>query len=158
MSDLDLERFVTAQANGEFEIARAEMKEGRKRSHWIWYVFPQLAGLGTSHMSRTYAIRDRDEAAAYLRHPVLAGRLFEITSVVAAQLRAGVPLERLMGSSIDAAKLVSSLTLFGRVAKSLKPPAGDALGSFADQADEILAAAASQGHPACGHTVSRLAR
>src|ERR1700752_3057390 len=114
MSDADLERFVTAQANGEFDTALAEMKAGRKRSHWIWYVFPQVAGLGTSHMSQTYAIRDREEAAAYLRHPVLGARLFEITSVVAEQLRAGVPLERLMGSSIDAAKLVSSMKLVGR--------------------------------------------
>ena len=70
MSDADLERFVTAQANGEFDTALAEMRAGRKRSHWIWHVFPQIAGLGSSHMSQTYAIRDRDEAVAYLRHPV----------------------------------------------------------------------------------------
>ena len=158
MSDVDLERFVTAQANGEFDTALAEMKAGRKRSHWIWYVFPQIAGLGTSHMSQTYAIRDREEAAAYLRHPVLASRLFEITAVVAEQLRAGVPLERLMGSSIDAAKLVSSMTLFGRVARSLSTSAGDPNAAFADLADEILTAAAAQGYPECGHTLNRLAR
>jgi uncharacterized protein (DUF1810 family) len=158
MSDAGLERFVTAQANGEFESALAEMRAGRKRSHWIWYVFPQIAGLGSSHMSQTYAIRDRDEAAAYLRHPVLAPRLFEITSVVAEQLRAGVPLERLMGSSIDGAKLVSSLTLFGRVARSLSPSPGDSQAAFADLAGEILTAAAAQGYPECGHTVNRLAR
>jgi uncharacterized protein (DUF1810 family) len=158
MSDSTLSRCVDAQAGGEFESALAEMRQGRKTSHWIWYVFPQLAGLGTSHMSQTYAIRDRDEAAAYLRHPVLAPRLFEITSVVAEQLRAGISLERLMGSSIDAAKLVSSQTLFGRVARSLSASPGDPHAAFADLADEILTAAAAQGYPACSHTVNRLAR
>ena len=158
MSDAGLERFVTAQANGEFDAALAEMRAGRKRSHWIWYVFPQIAGLGSSHMSQTYAIRDREEAAAYLRHPVLAPRLFEITSVVAEQLRTGVAVDRLMGSSIDAAKLASSMTLFGRVARSLMTSPGDPHATFADLADEILAAAAAQGYPACGHTLNRLAR
>ncbi len=158
MSDADLERFVTAQANGEFDTALAEMRAGRKRSHWIWHVFPQIAGLGSSHMSQTYAIRDRDEAVAYLRHPVLAARLLEITTAVADQVRKGAPVDRLMGSSIDAAKLVSSLTLFGRVARSLSTSPGDAHAAFADLADEVLTAAAAQGHPECGHTVNRLAR
>lgn len=158
MTEADLERFVMAQADGEFESALAEMRAGRKRTHWIWYVFPQLAGLGTSHMSQTYAIRDRQEAVAYLRHPVLAGRLFEITTAVAEQVRSGVTVDRLMGSSIDAAKLVSSLTLFGRVARSLSASPGDSHAAFADLADEILTAAAPQGYPECGHTVNRLAR
>jgi uncharacterized protein (DUF1810 family) len=158
MPEADLERFVTAQADGEFESALSEMNAGRKRTHWIWYVFPQIAGLGTSHMSQTYAIRDREEAVAYLQHPVLAGRLFEITAAVAGQLRTGVSVDRLLGSSIDAAKLVSSLTLFGRVARSLSASPGDSHASFAGQADEILTAAAAQGYPACGHTINRLAR
>ena len=158
MSDSTLSRFVDAQAGGEFESALAEMKAGHKRSHWIWYIFPQLSGLGTSHMSQTYAIRDRDEAVTYLRHPVLAARLLEITTAVADQVRKGVPVDRLMGSSIDAAKLVSSLTLFGRVARSLSTSPGDAHATFADLADEILTAAAAQGYPECGHTVNRLAR
>jgi uncharacterized protein (DUF1810 family) len=158
MSDSSLSRFVDAQTSGEFESALAEMKAGHKRSHWMWYVFPQLAGLGTSHMSRTYAIRDREEAVAYLRHPVLAPRLFEITSGVAEQLRVGVPVDRLMGSSIDAAKLVSSLTLFGRVARSLSASPGDAPAAFADLADEILTSAASQGYAACQHTLGQLGK
>ena len=158
MSDADLERFVTAQANGEFDTALAEMRAGRKRSHWIWYVFPQIGGLGMSHMSQAYAIRDRDEAVAYLRHPVLAARLLDITTTVADQVRTGVPVDRLMGSSIDAAKLVSSMTLFGRVARSLSRSPGDPHAAFADLADEILTAAAAQGYPECGHTLNRLAR
>ena len=83
MSERDLARFVDAQSGGEYEAALAEMKAGRKQSHWIWYVFPQIAGLGMSHMSQLYAIRDRDEAVAYLRHPVLSARLLEITTAVA---------------------------------------------------------------------------
>src|SRR3954452_2962874 len=73
----DLARFVEAQA-GEYSQALAEIKAGRKRSHWIWYVFPQIDGLGFSSMSRRYAIKSVDEAKAYLAHPVLGPRLVEI--------------------------------------------------------------------------------
>jgi len=70
----DLERFVQAQ-QGVYETALAELRAGRKRSHWMWFIFPQVAGLGQSEMSRKYAIRSSDEAAAYLAHPVLGDRL-----------------------------------------------------------------------------------
>lgn len=156
MSDADLERFVTAQANGEFDTALVEMREGQKQSHWIWYVFPQIQGLGLSFNSRRYAIRDRDEAAAYLRHPLLGPRLFEITAVAADQLRHGVPLDRLMGSPTDAAKLISSMTLFGPVSRGLSDSPGDAFADFADRADEILAAGSAQGYPGCQHTLAQL--
>ena len=73
----DLGRFVDAQA-GDYDQALAEIKAGRKRSHWIWYVFPQIDGLGFSSMSRRYAIKSMDEAKAYLAHPVLGKRLVEI--------------------------------------------------------------------------------
>jgi uncharacterized protein (DUF1810 family) len=153
-----LARFVEAQANGAWEAALAEITAGRKRGHWIWYTFPQIAGLGTSHMSQAYAIRDGDEAEEYLRDPVLSERLLDISRAAADHLRNGVPLNTLMGSSIDAAKLVSSMTLFGEVARRLparaRTPATEAL---ADAADAILAAAASQGHPRCEHTMRRLA-
>ena len=79
---LDLERFVLAQdADDAYTTAWAEIREGEKRSHWIWYVFPQVAGLGLSGMSRTYAIADLDEARAFLAHPVLGRRLREITEL-----------------------------------------------------------------------------
>src|SRR5687767_15099659 len=110
---------MDAQREGEYESALAEIGAGRKRGHWIWYVFPQIAGLGTSHMSQAYAIRDRDEAVQYLRHPVLSARLLEIASAAAAHLQQGVAIGTLMGSSIDATKLVSSMTLFGEVARTL---------------------------------------
>jgi uncharacterized protein (DUF1810 family) len=156
MSERDLARFVDAQAGGEYETALAEMKAGRKHSHWIWYVFPQISGLGMSHMSQLYAIRDRDEAVAYLRHPVLFARLLEITTAVAEQVRAGAAIERLMGSSIDATKLVSSLTLFSDVARSLSESPTDANAVLADLAEEVLIAAAAQGYQRCHHTLDRL--
>jgi uncharacterized protein (DUF1810 family) len=156
MTDPDLRRFVNAQSTGEFDTALAEMTAGRKRSHWIWFVFPQLAGLGTSDMARRYAIRDRDEAIAYLRDPLLAARLLEITTAVAEQVRQGAELNRLMGSAVDATKLVSSLTLFGHAARALNEAGSSAHAPLAGLADEILAAAAAQGYAPCRHTLERL--
>jgi len=78
----DLERFVRAQdAGGSYTKARTEIRAGAKSSHWIWYVFPQIAGLGRSFMSRDFAISDLDEARAFLAHPVLGRRLREITAL-----------------------------------------------------------------------------
>ena len=156
MSERDLARFVDAQSGGDYEAALAEMKAGRKQSHWIWYVFPQITGLGMSHMSQLYAIRDRDEAVAYLRHPVLSARLLEITTAVAEHVRNGAALDRLMGSSIDATKLVSSLTLFGKVARSLSDSRTDANAALADLAEEVLIAGAAQGYQRCHHTLRTL--
>lgn len=156
MSGSSLDRFVEAQAGGEYETALGEMKSGRKQHHWIWYVFPQISGLGMSHMSQLYAIRDRDETVAYLRHPLLFARLLEITTAVAEQVREGVAVDRLMGSSIDATKLVSSLTLFGDVARGLTESPTDANAVLADLAEEVLIGAAAQGYPRCRHTLERL--
>ena len=153
----EIGRFVEAQANGEYEAALAEMTAGRKRGHWIWYTFPQIAGLGTSHMSQTYAIRNRAEAQEYLRHPLLSQRLLDIAGAAADHLRKGVALNTLMGSSIDAGKLVSSMTLFGEVTRALPPEAQTATTeALASAAEAILAAAAAQGYPRCEHTLTRL--
>jgi uncharacterized protein (DUF1810 family) len=106
----DLERFVTAQdERGVYAAALAELRRGRKTSHWMWFVFPQIRGLGLSAMSRKYAIASVAEAAAYLRHPVLGPRLIECTEVVA-QTR-GRTADEIFGG-IDAQKLHSSMTLF----------------------------------------------
>ena len=157
MSSPDLYRFVHAQAGGEYDTALAEMKAGRKRSHWIWYVFPQIAGLGRSSMSQTYAICDREEAVAYLQHPLLSARLLEITRVAAGHVKQGAALDRLMGSPIDAAKLVSSMTLFHDVARGLPAGASSAdTKALVNDAATILAAGEAQGYPACRHTRSRL--
>jgi uncharacterized protein (DUF1810 family) len=153
-----LERFVAAQDDGgAFDAALSEMKEGRKRGHWIWYVFPQLVGLGTSHMSRIYGIRDIREAQAYLQHPVLFSRLTAVTTAVAGHVRNGIRLESLMSSTVDAQKLVSSLTLFSGVARSAPGGKGQAeYEAFADMADEILRVAATQGYPRCRLTLGQL--
>jgi uncharacterized protein (DUF1810 family) len=104
----DLDRFVAAQA-GSYETALAEIRRGAKRSHWMWYIFPQIAGLGRSDMARRYAIRSLDEARAYLAHPLLGARLREC--VAALQDLIGLTAESVFGD-IDATKLRSSLTLF----------------------------------------------
>lgn len=105
----DLERFVEAQ-DGVYEYALDELRRGRKTRHWMWYVFPQVAGLGHSAMSQRYAIGSIDEARAYLAHPVLGARLRECAAVVAA---APAGAEAIFGG-IDAVKLRSSMTLFAR--------------------------------------------
>lgn len=112
----DLARFVVAQegAYGSYADALAEMRAGRKETHWIWYVFPQLRELGTSRMSRRYGISGLDEAVAYLSHPLLGQRLVEV-SQAALGSGAGDPLS-LMSSQVDAAKLRSSMTLFSAAA------------------------------------------
>lgn len=151
-------RFFAAQDGGEFEAALAEITSAQKVGHWIWYVFPQLAGLGLSRMSQAYGIRDRAEAVEYLHDPVLRSRLETITAIAAKHTRAGLPVERLMGSAIDATKLVSSLTLFGTVAHELETSGEPRFAPFAKLAEEILTAAESQGYPRCRYTLERLAR
>ena len=112
----NLERFVAAQnAGGTYDRAVSELRRGLKTSHWMWFVFPQIAGLGQSQMSRTYAISSLEEARAYLRHPVLGRRLLECAGIVAAA-RAG-SAEQIFGG-IDAQKLHSSMTLFLRAEPS----------------------------------------
>ncbi len=109
-----LERFVTAQdAGGTYDRVTAELRQGRKVSHWMWFVFPQIAGLGQSPTSKKYAITSVDEARAYLSHPVLGPRLLECTDIVAQST--GLTAVRIFGG-IDAQKLRSSMTLFSRAA------------------------------------------
>ena len=110
--DFDLERFVSAQ-DGVFDGALAELRAGRKTGHWIWFVFPQVAGLGRSEMSRIYSIGSLAEARAYLAHPVLGPRLREAAAAVLATH--GRSADEILGS-IDAVKLRSSMTLFLRAA------------------------------------------
>ncbi|MDQ1596367.1 MAG: hypothetical protein QOH40_2923 [Arthrobacter pascens] len=110
----DLDRFVTAQnSRGTYEQALAELQAGSKRSHWMWFIFPQIAGLGQSATSRKYAIRSLEEAAAYVQHPVLGPRLIECADTVGALK--DQTAEEVFGR-IDARKLHSSATLFLRAA------------------------------------------
>jgi uncharacterized protein (DUF1810 family) len=114
----DLSRFVAAQ-EGSYSQALAELRRGRKQSHWMWFVFPQIAGLGHSTMAQRYAIAGREEARAYLAHPLLGPRLVEATGAVTAAAP-GASAEAIMGG-IDAVKLRSSLTLFAAVADDPAP-------------------------------------
>jgi len=104
----DLSRFVEAQ-QGSYEQALTEIRRGAKRTHWMWFVFPQIAGLGTSAMAERFAIRSLAEARAYLQHPTLGPRYHEC--VGALQDLHDTTAERIFGS-VDAIKLRSSLTLF----------------------------------------------
>jgi uncharacterized protein (DUF1810 family) len=109
-----LERFVKAQdANGTYERALAELRAGRKSGHWMWFVFPQIAGLGQSETSRRYAISSRGEATAYLQHPLLGSRLIECSHVL--ERSRALSATEILGP-IDAMKLQSCMTLFMRVA------------------------------------------
>lgn len=106
----DLQRFVDAQdAGGTWPRALAELKAGRKQSHWMWFVFPQIAGLGFSPMAQRYAIASLAEAQAYLAHPVLGPRLRE--GVAAMNAHAGKTAREILGSPDDM-KFRSCLTLF----------------------------------------------
>jgi uncharacterized protein (DUF1810 family) len=107
-----IERFLDGQRFG-YKTALAEMKQGEKRNHWIWYIFPQVKGLGHSPNAQYYGIKDLEEAKAYLQHPVLGQRLREITAEVLKH--SGSDIETIMGSRIDALKFRSSMTLFDLV-------------------------------------------
>src|SRR6202140_3845811 len=112
MSDrFDLERFVEAQA-GVYERVCAELRAGEKRSHWMWFVFPQIRGLGSSEMAARYAISGREEARAYLDHPVRGARLQECAGIVVG--REGKSAEEIFGYP-DNLKFHSSMTLFAEV-------------------------------------------
>jgi len=113
----DLNRFVEAQ-EADYAAALGEIQSGRKRSHWMWYIFPQFAGLGFSPTSRFYAIRSRAEAAAYLAHPVLGARLAECTEAVLAV--EGRTAREIFGSPDDL-KLRSCATLFAAVSPPGSP-------------------------------------
>ena len=134
-----LERFVAAQdQGGTYAAALAELRAGRKRSHWMWFVFPQIAGLGRSPTAVSYAISSLSEARAYLDHPLLGPRLLECTRALL-ELPARSASE--IFGKIDAIKLRSSMTLFAHAAPS-NPVFRQVLevyfGAIADEATERL--------------------
>ena len=105
---MTLERFIKAQETS-YDIALSEMKNGRKRSHWMWYIFPQIKGLGFSSTAQYYAIQNKEEAERYLAHPILGKRLIEISEVLL-QIKSN-DASRVFGYPDDM-KLRSSMTLF----------------------------------------------
>ncbi|CAM3496194.1 DUF1810 domain-containing protein [Nocardioides zeicaulis] len=126
---MDLERFVSAQdAGGTYDRALGELRAGRKTSHWMWFVFPQVAGLGRSETARAYALGGLDEARAYLAQDVLGARLRECCRALLDA--GGASAEEVLGG-VDAMKLRSSMTLFAR-ADPAEPVFGEVLGRFFD--------------------------
>jgi uncharacterized protein (DUF1810 family) len=105
---INLQRFVDAQQS-DYSLALSEIKNGKKRSHWMWYIFPQILGLGSSETSRFYAIKSMNEAEAFLRHPLLGKRLIEICNALVQLSRNDA---REIFGSPDDLKLQSSMTLF----------------------------------------------
>ncbi|MBB4576294.1 DUF1810 domain-containing protein [Rhizobium lentis] len=115
--DFNLDRFVEAQ-NGIYQQALSELQAGRKTSHWMWFIFPQISGLGTSAMAKKYAIRSAEEAAAYLAHPILSSRL--LLCVEAILSVKGRSAHVILGSPDDF-KLRSSMTLFAAISDHGSP-------------------------------------
>jgi uncharacterized protein (DUF1810 family) len=133
----NLKRFVDAQ-NPAYEQVRSELKQGRKRTHWMWFIFPQIAGLGSSHMAKNYAIGSLDEARAYLSHPVLGARLIECTQLVnQAHARS---IDDIFGYPDDL-KFRSCMTLFARATADnqvFRQPLEKYFGGAADPQTEAL--------------------
>ena len=155
---MSLERFHKAQAThaAGYDTALAEIRAGGKRSHWIWYIFPQIEGLGCSSTARAYALRDLGDACAYLRDPVLRARYAEIVGAVSEQLTDGTHVEDLMGGRTDALKLVSSLTLFRAAAEQLARE-DPVHASLAERLATLLGQTGGQGYPPCDFTLARIA-
>jgi len=155
---MDLQRFKDAQNdpfNG-FDTALREIRAGAKRGHWVWYVLPQLRGLGQSSMALHYGIDGESEAVAYLRDEQLRDRLAVIIAALVSH-RHHATLTRVMGSRLDAMKAMSSMTLFAAVARTLHA-AGEcaACGQIAESAEEILSWGEAEGLARCAFTLSRV--
>ena len=154
---MSLERFHEAQAKrwAGYDTALAEIRAGGKRSHWIWYIFPQIGGLGRSSTARAYAMQDLDEACAYLRDPILRARYEEIVDAVHEQLVRGIRVEDLMGGQTDALKLVSNLTLVRAAAEQLARE-DSTFTSLAERLAALLGQTARQDYLPCDFTIGRI--
>ena len=138
--EYNLQRFVEAQEH-DYQQALSEIRSGGKRSHWIWYVFPQQKGLGRSYNSEYYGLDGEDEARAYLQHPVLGARLREMCSALLSH-RGTRTVEQLMGNRIDTLKLRSSMTLFDRV--SANDIFAEVLGAFFNKRQDSVQSIATE--------------
>ena len=142
----DLERFAIAQdAGGTYASAVAELRAGRKVGHWMWFVFPQVAGLGKSQMSWWYAIASLEEARLYLAHPILGERLEECARILTES--GGKTAEEIFGP-VDAMKLRSSMTLFARAAPDnplFRAVLDRYFGGVADEATDVRLASPGRG-------------
>ena len=155
----NIDRFLTAQNRGRsFLNAKLEIDNGRKKSHWIWYIFPQIDGMGRSGMAEKYAIANLSEACEYLSNSSLLRRYQDILISVNDKLTDHVDVVQLMGSHIDALKLTSSLTLFEAAAQYLSQtkPQQNEFQQFAILCSNTLNLLTNQGFPKCEYTLSKL--
>ena len=106
-----LQRFIAAQSDGVYEQALAELRAGRKQSHWIWFIFPQARDLGRSETAKFYGLSGVEEAAAFAAHPLLGARLRQCVAAIRPHLEAGIDAETILGD-IDALKFASSMAIF----------------------------------------------
>jgi uncharacterized protein (DUF1810 family) len=132
LKEYNLERFLKAQET-DYPVALSEIKNGRKQSHWMWYIFPQIAGLGFSETSKYYAIRDMAEAYHYLEHPVLGKRLFEISKLLSGI--EGKTANQIFGGPDDL-KLKSCMTLFSAL-KNTNPVFQEVLDKYFDGKQDL---------------------
>ena len=156
---MNLQRFHKAQkGNPGYSQAFNELKQGRKTSHWIWYILPQLKLLGRSETAQYFGINNFKEACDYLRDPVLFKRYYDLVSLIELKLKE-VPVDHLMGNGGDAQKLSSSLTLFREAASYLKTRQGEPRHDFRgleNRCTNIFALIASQNYFPCEATLSEL--
>lgn len=147
---MSLSRYIEAQNDPDagYAVALHEIRTTGKRSHWVWYVFPNLGGLGSSANAQNFALRDLEEAIAFMHHPVLGDRLQEICDAIVGRLNSGSDLITLMGSRIDVLKLVSCMTLFAGLAQQEC--------RLSQESSAILNAARGEGFPPCDFTAARL--
>ena len=151
---MPLQRFIDAQeGDGMYAIALAEIRAGRKQSHWIWYILPNLRGLGYSETARFYAIDGQAEALAYYQHPFLGARLTEVAQAIVTALSAGQTLEEVFGD-IDAKKTISCMTLFDMIGTNTAVQGCAHHFLFQAAAQTILKAGVAQGYPRCVMTVN----
>ncbi len=149
-----IKRFINAH-QGEYKGAFKEIKNGKKVSHWIWYIFPQLKILGYSETAKYYGIWDFKESCNYLRNPLLFKHYTDIVELVESQLNKGIALEKLMGGEVDAKKLASSLTLFCATAKHLatiEQENAPQYNKLADCCERIFKIITKQGYYRCSKT------
>ncbi|CEK11165.1 DUF1810 family protein [Legionella hackeliae] len=157
-STIDLSRFLDAQKLN-YERAHKEISSGKKATHWIWYIFPQLQSLGYSPSSKKYGILNLEEACAYLKNPILFDHYHDMVKLVAEKLSKNIDITTLMGWEADATKLASSLTLFHAAAEHLLMLTDDPslkLVNFENDCRQTLENIAKQGYIACEHTLQEI--
>lgn len=158
---MNLDRFHKAQkGHSGYDQAKMELQNGRKTSHWIWYIFPQLKSLGYSENAKYYGIADLNEACNYLKDPVLFDRYHQMVQLVEQQIQK-IPLTTLMGGDTDARKLMSSLTLFRHAASHLNALQGQTSHNYNNleqRCAHILSIASNQGYQPCQKTLAVLNR